>query len=137
MVAGLALLGAGCADKSADSGPGTTSAGPAPTYDIPSGRLVDKTGEKTVEVSVVDNTFEPSYIEVSPGTKLVFHNNGRNDHNVTPVVEGRFQPITTPNFAPGKVGTITVTGDGDIAYYCTIHGTKKLNGQSGVIRIKG
>lgn len=135
LLAGLVLVSCGD-DDAGDRSPTTTDASaPAATYEVPEDRLVDLTGQSTVEISVVDNTFEPAYFEVDPGTKVVFRNDGRNEHNVFPVEEGRFEAIETEDFAPGKVGQITVEGSGDIAYYCTIHGTKKLNGQSGVIRI--
>jgi len=134
LLPGLVL--AGCGDDSEGSSPTTTaSSGPATTVDIPADKVVDLTAQSTVEITVRDNTFEPSYFEVKPGTKILFRNDGRNQHNVTPVEDGRFDPIETAEFAPGKVGAITVDGSGDIPFYCTIHGTKKLNGQSGVIRI--
>ncbi len=135
LLAGTVLASCGDGDSEGSSPTTTVAAGPTTTFDIPEDRLVDLTSQSTVEISVLDNTFEPAYFEVKPGTKVVFSNDGRNEHNVFPVEDGRFDPIATEDFAPGKVGQITVQGSGDIAYYCTIHGTKKLNGQSGVIRI--
>ncbi len=131
----LVLVGAGCAGDEPEADTPADPNAPATTIDIPADRLVDETGKQRVEVSVVDNTFEPSYLVVSPGTEIVFRNEGRNQHNVVPVETGRFDEIPTADFGPGKVGSITVDGEGDIPYYCSIHGTKKLNGQSGVIRI--
>lgn len=131
-------MAGGCADDDAGdaNGDGDSTGGATTTIDIPEDRLVDETGKARVEISVVDNTFEPTYVKVSPGTEIVFSNDGRNLHNVIPVNPDDFEEIPTSEFAPGKVGSITVDGPGDVPYYCSIHGTKNLNGQSGVIRVE-
>ncbi len=114
-----------------------TTAGPTATYKIDSSKYVDMTGTATVSINVVDNTFEPSFIKVSVGTKLVFTNNGRNEHNITAVEEGSFTGVKQSDFSPGKAADITVGGVGEYGFFCSIHGTKKLNGQSGVIQVVG
>ncbi len=103
--------------------------------DTGTAKFTTETGQKTVQIKVVDNTYEPSYVEVSPGTKLVFTNDGRVQHTVTPVDSKSFKGINKDDFGPGKSGSVTVGGAGDYAFYCTIHGTKTLRGQSGVIRV--
>jgi len=133
----LVLMGCGGSSKDASSSTAASGAGPATTlFDIPDNKFVDLTGEATVEVSVIDNTFEPSFLQVSPGTRLILTNNGRNKHNVMPVVADSFEKVPTDDFAPGKKASILApSSPGDFAFYCSIHGTKKLNGQSGVIRV--
>ncbi|HKY13807.1 MAG TPA: plastocyanin/azurin family copper-binding protein, partial [Microthrixaceae bacterium] len=62
-------------------------------------------------------------------------NDGRNDHNVIPVEDDAFEGVDRADFGPGQVHTATFDDAGDYAYYCSIHGTKNLNGQAGVIRV--
>lgn len=114
-----------------------SSTGPTATFGVDASKFVDMTSKATVEINVVDNTFEPSFVKVSKGTKLVFTNNGRNEHNVTAAEEGAFTGIKQADFSPGKVASLTVGGLGEYGYFCSIHGTKKLNGQSGVILVVG
>ncbi len=136
----LLLLVAGCGGSSQDTASSTGDSGAtSPTttlFDIPDQEFVDLTGRATADVNVVDNTFEPSFLKVSPGTRLILTNNGRNEHNVTPLSPGSFDKVPTDDFAPGKKASITAPSSaGDFAFYCSIHGTKKLNGQSGIIRV--
>lgn len=119
------------------SGTTAVKAGSSGRIDTGTAKFTTATGQKTVEVRVVDNTYEPSYIEVSPGTKLVFSNDGRVQHTVTPVDSKSFKGIAKGDFGPGKVGSVTVGGAGYYAFYCQLHGTKTLRGQSGVIRVVG
>lgn len=136
----LLLVLVGCGGGSKEASPSTASpgkSGPTTTlFNIPDDKFVDLAGEATVEINVVDNTFEPSFLQVSPGTRLILTNNGRNEHNVTPVAADSFEKVPTDDFAPGKKASITApSSPGDLAFYCSIHGTKKLNGQSGVVRV--
>lgn len=130
--AALALLG-GCGDSSTTSE--SSGSNSETSVDVADSKFTSKTLQRTVQVTVEDNTFDPSYLRVSPGTKLVFTNDGRNDHNVTPVDPKSFDAIPTEKFGPGRVASVTVGGAGDYGFYCSIHGTKRLNGQSGVIRV--
>jgi plastocyanin len=125
----------GCGDGGATSESSSSGSNSATSVDVADSKFTSKTLQRTVQVTVVDNTFEPSYLRVSPGTKLVFTNNGRNDHNVTPVDPKSFDAIPTDKFGPGRVASVTVGRTGDYGFYCSIHGTKRLNGQSGVIRV--
>jgi len=126
----LTAVLAGCS-----KGAPAVTAGSNGRIDTGTATFTTETGKKTVDIKVVDNTYEPSYIEVSPGTKLVFTNDGRVQHTVTPVDSKSFKGISKDDFGPGKSGSVTVGGAGDYAFYCTIHGTKTLRGQSGVIRV--
>jgi plastocyanin len=72
---------------------------------------------------------------VTKGTKITWSNDGRNQHNVQPAEPGAFEGVATTDFAPGQVYSTTFDAVGDYPYYCSIHGTKNLSGQSGVIRV--
>jgi plastocyanin len=119
----------GCAGDSKGSGATGTS------VDIAASKFKDESGKATVDVNVVDNAFEAPYIIVSTGTKVRWTNDGRNQHNVQPAADGSFKGVDTASFAPGQSYSVTFDSTGDYPYYCSIHGTRNLNGQSGVIRV--
>jgi plastocyanin len=132
LVALLSLLAvAGCGGD--DGGSGATAS--KQKVDIPDSKFDDQTGKATVDVDVVDNAFEAPYVKVSGGTKVRWTNNGRNQHNVQPAEDGSFQGVDTAAFAPGQSYSAIFDSAGDYPYYCSIHGTKNLNGQSGVVRV--
>ena len=87
-----------------------------------------------IEIVTEDNQVVPRYVEISEGTRVVFRNTGRNDHNVIPAVEGAFPPITQEQLPSGAVADITFDEAGDYPYYCTLHGTMK-HGMNGAIRV--
>lgn len=99
--------------------------------------LADRTGEPEVDVAVPDNTFEPAYMTIDVGTTVTWTNEGRNDHNVVPVVADAFEGVDAADFGPGAEHSATFDEPGDYPYYCSIHGTKNLNGQAGGIRVVG
>lgn len=94
----------------------------------------DKTSSPDVEVDAVDNNFKAQYTEVKAGAKITFRNDGRNEHNVVPVLKGGTPDISTADFQPGTETTITFDKPGDYAYYCSLHGTK-TKGMTGAIRV--
>ncbi len=126
----VSLLAGGCADDSSGSGSGPGK------VDVADSEFTKETGKTEVAVAVPDNLFEPSYLMVSPGTTVKWTNEGRNDHNIVAVEKGSFEGVDRDQFGPGKVHTAKFDEPGDYAYYCSIHGTKNLNGQSGVIRVE-
>lgn len=121
LVAG-ALVG-GCGG---DEGPSTEGLPEVPAADVE-----DLTGESAVEVSAVDNRYEPQYVKVTAGTTVTFTNDGRNEHNVLAADEGAFPDIPTAEFGPGASGEITFDEPGTYAYYCSLHGTatRGMNGR--------
>jgi plastocyanin len=129
LLAALAVVSVGCAG---DSGGGTKAGA---KVDIPASKFEQDTGQRNVAVHVVDNDFEAPYIVVTAGTKVEWTNDGRNPHNVTPANTGAFTAVPTDQFSPGQSYSVTFGEAGDYPYYCSIHGTKNLNGQSGVIRV--
>lgn len=86
-----------------------------------------------VEIEITDNKYEPRNFRVDPGAEIVFTNNGRNPHNVTPSDEGSFEAIDEDTLDEGSV-TLVIDADGDYPFYCTLHGTA-TNGQTGYLVI--
>lgn len=129
----LTLSVVGCADSKK---PVTTSgsAGPTTTFDFPKDEIVDQTGKPIVEIKAVDNSFEPRYVEVTAGTRVLWRNEGRNNHDVLPSVDGAFPAATAAQMPSGATHEVTFNTAGDFPYYCSLHGTPK-NGMNGAIRV--
>ncbi|MCH7789432.1 MAG: hypothetical protein IH940_08305 [Acidobacteria bacterium] len=92
----------------------------------------DLTGQATVEISTTDNLFEPGTVIVSPGTEVLWTNNGLNYHNVKPDDPVAFEAIPTDDLAPGTSASRTFANAGSFGYYCSIHGAPGA-GQLGAI----
>ena len=112
----------------------TAAPGAAAGPDLSTETFTDLTGESTVDVQARDNAFVKPYIEVSAGTKVVFTNRGRNQHNVIPSTDGAFAEIPAEDFQPKDQDSITFAVPGDYAYYCSLHGTP-TKGMIGAIRV--
>lgn len=121
-VAALLGVAAGCSgdDGEAVGDAGGTTAAPV-VPQIPEG-AVDHQGEAEVVVSATDNRFADQHIVVTTGTAVTWINDGRNDHNVTPDVDGAFAGIPTDTLTPGGTGTVVFDEPGSYAYHCTLHG---------------
>ncbi|MEM9518018.1 MAG: plastocyanin/azurin family copper-binding protein [Actinomycetota bacterium] len=103
--------------------------GPAP-IDIPDNAL-DLTGFDSIDIDIQDNAFVQRVVVVSAGTEIVWTNQGRNEHNVRPSIEGAFEPISTLALAAkGDSASLTFDAPGDFPYFCSLHGTA-TNGQTG------
>lgn len=126
----LALVPVACGDDG-DDGPGSAT---ATSVTIPADKFTDDTGQDEVAVSVVDNDFVDPFIVVTAGTKVRWSHDGRNPHNIVPV-EGSAFGVTVDQFGVGQTYSYRFTEPGEYPYYCSIHGTKRLSGQSGVIRV--
>ncbi|CAB4536316.1 unannotated protein [freshwater metagenome] len=128
----------GCASSdSKSSGQATTSSADSATQglpDVPQSEFVDKTSLPEVTVTVKDNVFSPQYITVSPGTKVIFNNQGRNPHNVIPVTSGAFEQIATDDLQPEEQDQIVFDEPGMYPYYCSLHGTPK-KGMNGRVQV--
>lgn len=128
----MVLLAAGACAKAEDTADsGAPPEAPKSTYEIPAEDLVDKTGEATVTVTMVDNMYEPRYLKVSAGTQVVFRNDGRNLHDVKPEFDGAFAG-SPDNLSPGGSYLVTFDEAGEFPYYCEPHGTMR-NGMNGAI----
>ena len=102
----------------------------APPIDIPDDAL-DLTGFATIDIDIQDNAFVQRVVVVSAGTEIVWTNQGRNEHNVRPSIEGAFEPISTLDLAEkGQSASLRFDAPGDFPYFCSLHGTAG-NGQTG------
>lgn len=136
VIAALGLVGCGSDDDEADAP--TTTVGsadtaeaadttetadadpaPSPSPDDP----VDLTGQAEVTVVVGDNKYTERTILVSPGTDVVWVNEGLNRHNVLASVPGSFEDVATDELDDGGSATRTFETPGEFPYYCSIHGT--------------
>jgi plastocyanin len=90
--------------------------GPAELEDV-----VELTGPEAA-VEARDNTFDPENIQVAPGTRVVWTNHGRQDHDIVPA-EGDEWGVGEENFAPDAVYEHTFEEPGTYRYYCSLHGT--------------
>jgi plastocyanin len=148
VLAALAVLplGAGACsgdDASSDGAASSDDADNAATDDtaaeitVPA-ELEDFTGHSEVTVTVVDNAFEQRYIRVDPGTTVTWVNEGTNNHNVIPSVEGAFAPSEDGELPghqdPPTEVTVTFGDPGEFPYYCSLHGTPTA-GQNGFVLV--
>ena len=78
----------------------------------------------TVAVSSVDNNFRPQDITVTLGSKVVWTNDGRAEHNIVPSGSTPFA-VDKKAFLPGNSYTWEATELGTFPYFCSIHGTAK------------
>ena len=124
----LVAAASSCGDDS--SGSGSTD-----LPEVPDSEFVDMTGRDEIVIDAKDNKFEAKFVTVSPGTKIVFENRGRNPHTVVPVEKDQFETITVEDFQPGATGTLVVEDDELYPYYCSLHGTATA-GMDGRIRVE-
>lgn len=81
-----------------------------------------------VQLLSIDNNFLPATLTVAAGTEVVFVNNGRNAHDVTPAgTSSQAAPwgVAAAEFEPGDSYSYVFGTPGTYAYYCSIHGTAK------------
>lgn len=139
--AGAVAFAAGCSNDSSAGGTTPTTAeaasattAPPAVVDVAAEDFEDRSGLDTVDISVVDNSFEPRWVIVSAGAKVRWTNNGRNHHNIVAEPQGAFAGIEQDQFPNGSVHAVTFDDAGDFPYFCSLHGTPR-NGQNGVIRV--
>jgi plastocyanin len=120
LVASLVLAGCG----------GDSDGGPS----LDREEFLDETAQTAVTIDAVDNSFRPKYVEISAGTTVTFENRGRNVHDVLPADEGAFPEVEADEFGPGATAQIVFDEPGDVAYYCSLHGTPTA-GMIGGIRV--
>jgi plastocyanin len=72
-------------------------------------------------VDVRDNTFNEENIQVPLGTRVVWTNNGRQDHDIVPVENG--WGVEPADFIPDAVYEHVFDEPGTYRYYCSLHGT--------------
>lgn len=105
---------------------------PSAAVEIPDDAL-DLTGWETVDIDIQDNAFTQRVVVISEGTTVTWTNQGRNEHNVRPAVDGAFEPIATALLATkGTQASLSFPAAGDFPYFCSVHGTAS-RGQTGRI----
>lgn len=134
-VLALALVGCG-SDPAIRTDGSAVPPPPKGGVDLSTASFEDLTAEAEPEVDALDNVFRAKFIEVEAGATVRFRNDGRNTHNLLPVVEGEFPPLEAEAFEPGTEATITFDEPGDYPYYCSLHGTT-TKGMVGAVRVVG
>ncbi|MFM7253118.1 MAG: plastocyanin/azurin family copper-binding protein [Ilumatobacteraceae bacterium] len=91
---------------------------------VPDTAAYPASGE-VVEVLSIDNVFLPEVIEIAAGTEVVWLNNGRNDHDVTPDGDVRRLEwgVDADGFPPTASYSHKFSRPGTYVYFCSIHGT--------------
>jgi large repetitive protein len=85
-------------------------------------------------VNVIDNTFDAENVQVAPGTRVVWTNNGRQDHDIVPAEENGWG-VEPADFEPDAVYEHTFDEPGTYRYYCTLHGTAQA-GMTGAVVVE-
>jgi plastocyanin len=130
---GLIVAGtlAGCGDDG-DSGDKAAGGG---GDDVPALEDVVVVDGPQADVKVLDNSFNDENIQVAPGTKVVWTNDGRQDHDVVPAEEGEAWGVEPAGFAPDAVYEFTFEEPGTYRYFCSLHGTAEA-GMVGAIVVE-
>jgi plastocyanin len=118
----------GGADKAGSDGGSTTD------DDAPALEDVVAIDGSEADVKVLDNSFNDENIQIAPGTKVVWTNDGRQDHDIVPA-EGDEWGVDPAGFAPDAVYEHTFDQPGTYRYYCSLHGTP-VAGMIGAIVVK-
>jgi plastocyanin len=105
-----------CGDDGEDSAGGSSGGGSGALEEV-----VEIDGAQA-DVEVLDNSFNAENIQVAPGTKVVWTNDGRQDHDIVPA-EGDDFGVEPDEFASGAVYEHTFDEPGTYRYYCSLHGT--------------
>jgi plastocyanin len=71
----------------------------------------------TGKVSIVDFSFTPASVTVTPGGTVTWTNNGATAHTVT------FPDFASPQLQPGQTFSHTFATAGTFSYHCSIHPT--------------
>jgi plastocyanin len=77
----------------------------------------------TVEVTALDNFFEPEQVSVAAGTAVMWRNDGAVYHNVVPEHDRYGFGVDQSEFDVGDTYTFVFTTPGTYRYVCDIHGT--------------
>ena len=72
----------------------------------------------------IDNTFRPQEVEVAPGTMVVWHNAGRNRHDVLSIHAE--WGVTKEEFPTDSDYGHVFDEPGEFDYYCSVHGTPTI-----------
>jgi len=78
---------------------------------------------KVVEVTALDNSFNPETLVIPPGTTVRWTNKGKLQHNSLSVSGEEKIEVEPQNFDPGESFEHTFDKPGTYRYYCSLHGT--------------
>ena len=106
--------GSGAAARPSPTTAGLAAAVPSPA---PTPQPAAAAAPTIVDVTALDNIFEPPYLEVRAGTTVRWLNRGQDDHDVV-ADDGSF---VSPVFKPGQTYEFTFTGAGTFPYLCDLH----------------
>ena len=79
----------------------------------------------TVEIAMVDDRFDPNYVEVSAGTTVTWVNKGGNWHSVA-AFDGSFE---SQKLANGESFSVRLDTPGLYQYICKHHGMQGMVGR--------
>ncbi|MFM2183464.1 MAG: hypothetical protein RJB61_1758 [Actinomycetota bacterium] len=101
------------------------AASPAATTPVVADTSVYPANGDVVEILSIDNVFLPEAIQIAAGTEVVWLNNGRNDHDVTPDGDVRRLEwgVDADGFPPTATYSHVFSRPGTYVYFCSIHGT--------------
>ncbi len=88
-----------------------------------------------VQVLALDNRFIPEITSVPAGSRIVFVNRGRNEHNIIPSRGGSGWGIGEDEFVNGFRYEAAFNATGTAYYFCDIHGDA-FSGMIGQINIE-
>ena len=80
------------------------------------------------DITMRDNVFEPSSLEVAAGTEVVAENAGQRAHNWV----SRDAGLNSGDLGPGETTSFTFTDPGTYEYVCTYH-----PGMEGTVTVTG
>jgi plastocyanin len=123
----LVAIAAGCGDDE-PAGGGGDAGGEAP----PDATLLE--GD-SVEITAVDNSWQPEASRIAAGTEVTFVNAGQNDHNLVPEDEDADWAIDAEDFHPDAEVSYTFDEPGTYRFFCSIHGTLTA-GMPGVLVVE-
>lgn len=120
----------------------TPSSSPTPSHGGDSHGSEEGGAGASVKAKVVDTAFQPTPLEIAPGTKVTWTQTGDQPHSVTSV-DGTFdsnpkcKPLDSEacDFAGAKY-SFTFKKPGEYPYYCRIHGLPNGRGMFGVVIVK-
>ena len=95
---------------------------------------VTKIDSTEADVEVLDNSFNDENIQVKPGTKVIWKNDGQQDHDIVPVKDGKFG-VEADAFESGDVYEYTFDKPGTYRYFCSLHGSAD-GGMTGAVIVK-
>jgi plastocyanin len=123
----IAAITVGCGGDDTPGG-GDDAGGEAP----PDATLLE--GD-AVEITAVDNSWQPEAARIAAGTEVTFVNAGQNDHNLVPEDEDADWAIDSEDFHPDAEVSYTFDEPGTYRFFCSIHGTLTA-GMPGVLVVE-